>query len=204
MPRPVPATAPSTLFGAGGWRATLRRTGDLALVGIVTAVGCLPLVTVGASLAAGSAALHHCCEHDELPPARVLARAFLRALLPSAPASLALLGMTALLAADAAALRAGRVPGGAMAMALTGACALLAMGAAALVVAEVGVRGGRGWLAATRRTVSTVCAAPEVLAAAAGVVGLAAAMAWLLPAGAPVLPGYALFAVHVVLRRARR
>ncbi len=188
---------------AGGWRATLRRTGDLALVGIVTVLGCVPLLTVGASLAVASAAVHHWCEHDELPPTRVLVRRFARALLPGVPASAGLLGVTALLLVDVTAVRGGRVPGGALAMALTTACVLLVLGAWALLVAAVGAQGGRGWLVATRRTASTVCAAPAVLAAAAGVVGLVALMAWMLPASAPVLPGYALFAVHVVLRRAR-
>jgi hypothetical protein len=54
---------------------------------------------------------------------------------------------------------------------------------------------------AARRAVSAICAAPAVLLAAAAVVALVALMAWLLPASAPVLPGYALFALHVVLRR---
>jgi hypothetical protein len=186
---------------AAGWRATLRRTGDLALVGVVTLLGCVPLVTVGASLAVASVAVHHWCEHDELPPARALARAFVRALPPGLAASAGLLGVTALLLVDMAAVRGGRAPGGAPAMALTTVCALLVMGAAALVVVLVGVQGGRGWGAAARRAVSAICAAPAVLLAASGVVGLVALMAWLLPASAPVLPGYALFALHVVLRR---
>jgi hypothetical protein len=177
--------------------------GDLALVGVVTVVACMPLLTVGAALAVASAAVHHWCEHDGLPPARVLARRFARALLPSLPASAGLLGVTALLAVDLAAVRGGRVPGGAMATALTAASALLVLGAAALVVVEVGARGGQGWREATRRALATVCAAPAVLPAAAGVVGLVAAMAWLLPAGAPILPGFALFALHVVRRRTR-
>jgi hypothetical protein len=198
----VPGPVPSASRGpATGWRATLRRTGDLALVGVVTVLGCVPLVTVGASLAVASAAVHHWCEHDELPPARALARAFVRALLPGLAASAGLLGVTALLLVDLAALRGGRAPGGAPAMALTTACALLVMGASALVVVLVGVQGGRGWARAARRAVSAICAAPLVLLAAAGVVGLVALMAWLLPASAPVLPGYALFALHVVVRR---
>ena len=64
------------------WRDTVRVAADLALLGIVVTAAALPVVTAGAAVATGSAALHHFLTRDRWPDGRDAWRAFRRGLLP--------------------------------------------------------------------------------------------------------------------------
>jgi hypothetical protein len=106
----------------------------------------------------------------------------------------------ALIAVDVLALRTGAVPGGGPMLLVMLALAAAAAGFAGLVVvAAVDRPAGTRVLAAA---LSVAVARPGALAAATGVVALAAVLAVLVhPVLVPVLVGYALFALHVVARR---
>jgi hypothetical protein len=150
-------------------------------------------------VATASAAVHHFFEYGRWPAAAESWAAFRRFLLPGCAAVLVAGGAAALLALDLAALRAGAVPGGPVLVAVTAALAVAGAGYAGLVVVEVGR--GAGWRAAARGALAAG-ARPAVLAASAGVVCLAAALAAMVhPVLAPVLAGHALYALHAVHRR---
>ena len=178
------------------WRDTVRVAADLALLGVVVTAAALAVVTAGAAVATGSAALHHFLTHDRWPGARDAGRVFRRALLPGLAASACAAGAAALLLLNLLAIAAGLVPGGRPMAVLTVVLAAAAAGWAGLVVVRVGAGGGHGWRAAAR-TATT----PAALLAAAGVVALAVFLAVLVhPVLTPVLAGYALFALHAVAR----
>lgn len=178
------------------WRDTVRVAADLALLGVVVTAAALPVVTAGAAVATGSAALHHFLDHDRWPAARVTWRVFRRALLPGLAASACAVPVAALLGLNLAAVDAGIVPGGRPLVLLTVALTAAAAGWAGLVVVRVGARGGRGWRTAVR-TATT----PAALLAAAGVVALSVLLAVLVhPVLTPVLAGYTLLALHAVAR----
>lgn len=186
------------------WRDTVRVATDVALLGIAVVAAALPVVTAGAAVATGSAALHHFLQHDRWLPARDCLAVFRRGLLPGVVAGL--LGAVAvlLLVIDLLALRRGVVPGGGPMIAVTAVLAAVAVGFAGLVVVLLGVRGGRGWRDAVRGAAALTVARPAVLPAAAGVLALAALLGALVhPALVPALAGYALFALHIVVRRLR-
>ncbi len=175
------------------WRDTLRLATDLAVLGFAVAAAALPLVTAGAAVLTGSAAIRHHLDHDKWPPVPALARTFRRALLPGLAGSVALSLLAALIAIDITAVRAGAAPGGVPV-------------AAALLTVAVGAAGFAGLLVATSSLATAVALArrPSRLAAASGVVVLAGVLAVLVhPALTPVLLGYTLFALHVVARRSR-
>ena len=178
------------------WRDTVRVAADLALLGIVVTAAALPVVTAGAAVATGSAALHHFLAHDRWPAARDAWRVFRRGLLPGLGATGCAAGAAALLGVNVLAIAAGIVPGGRPMTVLTVALAAVAAGWAGLVVVRVGSRGGHGWRPAAR-TATT----PAALLAAAGVVALSVLLAVLVhPVLTPVLAGYALLALHAVAR----
>ncbi len=149
------------------------------------------MVTAGAAVATGSAAIRHHLDHDAWPSPRALGATFARALLPGLGWSVALVAAVALITIDFLAVRAGAAPGGPVAL-------------AALLVVALGVAGLAGLLAVTASPPAAWrLARPGPLLASAGVVGLAALLAVLVHPGLiPVLAGYALFALHVVARRA--
>jgi hypothetical protein len=198
-PSEVPATRRSD------WRDTLRVATDVALLGFLMTVAALPVVTAGAAVATGSAALHHFLEHDRWPSARASWSVFYRSLLPGLVAAVAVAVVVVLLVIDLTALRRGAVPGGAPLVAVTVALAAAAAGYAALVTVALGADSEQGWVAALRGGASLVAARPMDLVAAAGVVALTVLLAILVhPALTPILAGYALFALHAVVRRPRR
>lgn len=187
------------------WRDTLRNASDLALVGILAAIGSLGVVTAGGAVATASAAVHDWIETDSWPGLRPTLRRFARALLPGAAATLALLATTALLAVNLLALHRGVVPGGSPLVVLTVVLAVACAGLAGLTLVEVGRRDGRDWLAAARAAALTARAHPGLLIATAGVAALVAVLGvMILPAVIPILGGYALLALHAVVRRAER
>ena len=178
-----------------GWRDTVRSATDLALLGFLITGAALPLVTAGAAVATGSAAIRHHLDHDAWPTAGASLRTFRRALVPGLAASAAVLLLAALVVVDVRALRAGAVPGGPVA---TGAV-LLAAGLGAGFAGLLAVAApDRAPLTAALRL-----ARPVVLAAATAVVALTALLAVLVhPVLIPPLIGYGLFALHVLTRRA--
>lgn len=178
-----------------GWRDSVRSAADLALLGFLVTGAALPLVTAGAAVATGSAAIRHHLDHDGWPPARTSLRTFRRALLPGLAASAAVLLLAALVAVDVRALRAGAVPGGPVVTVAVLVAAGLGGGFAGLLAVAAP---GRKPLAAALRL-----ARPALLAAATGVVALTVVLAVLVhPVLIPPLIGYGLFALHVLTRRA--
>jgi hypothetical protein len=180
------------------WRETVRIATDLALLGFLVTLAALPLVTAGAAVAAGSAAVHHHLEHDRWPTARASWAVFRRALGPGLLAGLAVAAAVLLLVIDLLAVRSGAVPGGTPLLVLTVVLAAAGAGYGALVIVAVGADPEHGWRAA----LATVPGRGRAALAAAGVVLLTTLLAVLVhPALVPVLAGYALFALHVVTRR---
>jgi hypothetical protein len=183
-----------------GWRDTVRLAADLALLGFLVTGAALAVVTGGAAVATGSAAVRHHLDYDSWPSARACWAQFRRALAPGLAAVAGVLAAGVLIAVDVLALRTGAVPGGRPMMLVMFALAAATAGFAGLVVvAAVDRPAGTRVLAAA---LATSVARPGTLAAATGVVALAAVLAVLVhPVLVPVLVGYALFALHVVARR---
>ena len=179
--------------GRRDWRDTGRVAADLALLGLLVSAAALPVVTAGAAIATGSAAVHHYLEHDRWPGPRFCWRVFRRRLLPGFAVMLACAAAATLVAADLRALKAGWVPGGPAMMAVTGVASIAAVGYLGLVVVAAGA--GRDALAGR----------PGTAVGMAGVVALAVLLGTLVhPVLVPVLAGYTIFALHAVARRPGR
>lgn len=184
------------------WRDTLRDAADLALLGILTTLAALPLVSAGAAVATASTALHQWARQGHWPPARDLLRTFGRALLPAAVATLVAAAGAALLTANALALAAGAVPGGTALVVVTALLGALACGLAGMIVVQVGRQDAQGWRDAARLATRTALDRPVTLLAATGTVAIATALgALVLPLITPILAGYVLFALHAIARR---
>lgn len=193
---------PEPEIGAGrDWRDTLRNGADLALAGIVIFVLAAPLITAGAALATASAAMAEFCRVERFPPAGDSARRFGKAILPGLGASLIAFVLIWLFAVDLRLLREGTVPGGPVLIAATTIVAVLVLGVAGLTLVGVGRAGGTGWRSAARAAVDVAVRRPGVALAEGGVLTLAVLLAVLIPVCAPILLGYAIFALHVVARR---
>jgi hypothetical protein len=166
------------------WRESVRLAADLALLGMLVCVAALPVVTAGAALRTGSAAIGYYLTHDRWPEPAFCRRIFRRGLLPGLAGTLAFAAAATLVVLDVRALRSGLVPGGLPLIVLTVLVAAGALGYAGLSLTGASVRGLRE------------------IASAAGVLTLAAVLALLVhPVLAPVLAGYTLFALHVLARR---
>jgi hypothetical protein len=180
----------------------LRNAADLALVGIITTVVSLGVVTAGAAVATASAAVHHWSTYGSWPGARTNVSRFVRALVPGAGATAVAVVAAALLALDLLWLADGAVPGGAVVLGANTLIAAGLLGVAGLTVVEVGRTDAHGWRAALRRALRLGYARPVALAAAGGLVALVAVLAALVqPITIPILTGYALFALHATARR---
>lgn len=196
----APAIAPAA--ARRDWRDTMRGGADLALLGILTTLAALPVVTAGAAVATASTALDQWTREDRWPDARTLLRTFGRAVLPGAAATLVAAAAAALLTLNALALSAGVVPGGTALVLITAGIGALACGFAGMVVVRVGRQDGQGWRRATRAAASQAVERPAALFAAIGALAFAVALATLvLPLVTPILVGYALFALHAITRR---
>jgi hypothetical protein len=182
------------------WRDTLGNAADLALLGIVTAVAMLPVVTAGAAVATASAAVHDWLPAQRWPDARTNLARFGRAVLPGLGAVAVALALAVLVWLDLSALSRGAVPGGVPAMLLTAAVAAAVVGVGALAVVEVGRAEGHGWGAALRRAGRTAYARPGLVLGLVVILGIAAVLCYVLPITTPILLGYALFALHVAAR----
>ncbi|GAA4730437.1 hypothetical protein [Phytohabitans rumicis] len=185
-----------------GWYDTIRNASDLALLGILTAVGSLGVVTAGAAVATASAAVHDWSAEERWPAVRVTLRRFARALLPGVVPTLVGLASVVLLVLNLAAITRGVVPGGVALAVPTFLLLVAAAGLAGLTVVEIGRRGAAGWWAAARAALRTGQAQPRAVLAGAGVIALVAALGlMIIPVLVPVLAGYAIFALHAVARR---
>jgi hypothetical protein len=183
------------------WRDTVGAASDLALVGIVTTIAAVPLVTAGAALAGASAAVREWSDNERLPPLTEGLRRLRRGLLSGLAASLVGAAVTVLLLLNASALARGAVPGGAPVLIGTVVVGVLWAGFAGLTVVEVGARDGRGWIEAARGAWRTSLARPWVPALLGLVVAIGTVLGLVLPFLAPVMVGYVLFALHATARR---
>ncbi|HKT03906.1 MAG TPA: hypothetical protein VJT31_30615 [Rugosimonospora sp.] len=183
------------------WRETLAAAADFALLGIAVTVVSLGVLTLGGALATGSAAAAHWCRYRSMPPLRELAVTLLRALAGGAVATLVAVLGAGLLGTDVVLVARGRVPGGPVLLVLSIVVASQVAGLAGLVLVGVGERGGTGWRPAARWAVRAAFAAPLAPTALAGTLAVAVAVGTLVPVTAPVVLGFALFAIQVVARR---
>ncbi|MBQ1024695.1 hypothetical protein [Micromonospora sp. C95] len=184
------------------WRDTVSDAADLALLGILAALAAAPVLTAGAAVGTASAAVHDWLTTGSWPPARRTLSRFGRALLPGVPVVLVGLAAAGLLVADLAAVASGRVPGGTVALVVTLVVAASLFGYAAAIVVEVGRAGGTGWRSAVTRAARACLDHPANWAALAGTAAVVILLGVLVtPVAVPILAGYALAAVHAVVRR---
>jgi hypothetical protein len=180
------------------WRDTLRLAGDLALLGIVVTLLSLPLLTAGAAVATGSYAIGHLLDEGRWPSFADCRRAFRRRLVPGLGAGPAVAAAIGLIVLDAAALRRGAVPGGTPVLAVVLAVAAFGAGFVALLA----VRAGSLAPGVFRAALATAVSRPVATVAAVAILAVAALLAGFVhPVLVPVLAGYALFALHVAVRR---
>jgi hypothetical protein len=182
------------------WRESLSLAADLALLGIVTTIACLPVVTAGAALATASSAVDHACRERRLPSTMDIWSTARRALLPGFGATFVAAAAAGLLWLDLRGVASGRVPGGSPILVATGLLGLAGIATAAVAVVLVGRTGGQGWAHAIRAAATLLgqrlWLGPAVLA----VLAVVAVLGMALPVLVPVLTGMALFALHVVAR----
>lgn len=180
------------------WKDTVTVAADIALVGIAVTLCSLPVLTAGAAAHAGSIAVRDIIDGSAVRPAE-LWRAFRRSLLPGAVATVATATIGLLLLFNLGAVASGRVPGGLPVLVGTGAVAAALLAACAFGVVHLAHH--HSWSGALRWAAGTVWRQPLTAAMVAGVSSIAAVIGAAVPVTAPLLVGYLLFAVHVVLAR---
>lgn len=179
------------------WRERLALATDLALIGFLTTVAALPVLTAPAALAAGSAAIRHRYTTGSLPAVRPLLNLYRRTFLPGIPVLL----VAVVLLVDLVAISRGWVPGGAVLFLATAAVAAFLGGFATLTVVAIGrepsrqLREAAGWAWQSATTRPWTALAPAL----AGV--LAFFLALSVPATIPLVVGFQLFAAHVISDR---
>jgi hypothetical protein len=183
------------------WRESVALAADLALVGIAVTVGCLTVVGAGAVLVTASVAVDQAATHRSFPPVRHLLGTLRHALLPGIAALLIAAVPAGLLILDALALSSGRVPGGPPLLIATGLVAAAGVATAGITLVRLGQTGGRGYLPALRFAVALLARRPLVAVAVVPTVAAPVLLAMLVPATAPLLPGFAMFGLHAVARR---
>ena len=180
------------------FRETVTVAADLALVGIAVTVSSLPVLTAGAAVHAGSVAGRDIIDGSAVRPAE-LWRVFRRSLLPGAAATVATAATAWLLLFNLGAVASGRVPGGLPVLVGTGVVAAALLAACAFGVVHLAHH--HSWAGALRWAAGTVRRQPLTAAMVAGVSSIAAVIGAIIPVTAPLLVGYLLFAVHVVVAR---
>jgi hypothetical protein len=183
------------------WRDSVALAADLALLGIVVTLACLPVVTAGGALAAASTAVDRVCTDRTFPPLRELGQTFLRGLLPGLGAILTAVAAGALVSVDLRAIAGGQVPGGVPVLVATVAVTAVAAALALITLVRLGSTGGRGWIPALVWSWRRLLARPLVGPAVLVTVALPVLLASTIPVTTPLLAGFALFAAHVVVRR---
>jgi len=201
--RPVEARPAQTqTVDRPDWRESLSTAADLALIGFLTAFGCLLVVPAGAAVSTASVAVDHLCRTRSLPPMRDLVATATRSLLPGLAALGVAAGAGLLIALDVRLLAAGTIPGGPVALAAIAVVAAFLVAAAGVTVVRVGQTGGTGWVPALRWSLRLLRARPLTGVAVLATVAVPVALALAVPVLAFLLPGFALFALHVVIRHA--
>lgn len=194
------ATPDATPTPRPDWREQLSQAADLAILGVAVVLGCLPGLTAGATLATASAAVDTLCRTGSLPGPRVLLRGAARGFWGGLGATVAAVTAAAVLALDLWLVRTAPVPGAA---AITAAIAAVCAGVlvvAAVAVVRVGQTGG-GWWPALRWALALLRGRPAVGLIVAATLALPVMLAVAVPVTAMLLPGFVLFALHVVVRR---
>jgi hypothetical protein len=128
-------------------------------------------------------------------------RVWRRSLLPGLCGSLLAGVAAALIVLDLGAVGGGRVPGGYPMLAVLGAAAAILIAVCGLTVVRLGHDPDGSWRAALGWALRTARRQPIAAAAVAGVLTVAAAIGVMIPLTAPIVAGYALFALHVVTTR---
>jgi hypothetical protein len=182
------------------WLDTVSVAADVALVGIVVTAASVPVVTAGAALRTGSAAIRAIVDGEGVD-ARAMWRLFRASILPGALAVAVAAAGALLLVFNVGAVAAGRVPGGSPALAGTGVAAAALLAVAVLGVVRLGRDTRSGWFDALRWAARTALRQPGAAAAVAGVSAVAVALAVFIPVTAPLLVGYALYGAHAVTTR---
>jgi hypothetical protein len=181
-----------------GWREQLRRVSELCLLGLVAAAFSLPVVTVGAVVAALSWAVGHWVDHDDLPPWRDMGAELVRRLVPGMLVSVVGALAVLVVVAQVGWLRSGAVPGGAVATVIFLAAIACLVAVVLLAVPRLAER--LSWRGALADGWAALLRVPVAGAAALGVTGLAVLLGMLLPGVALVLPGLLMLALHAVHR----
>lgn len=195
MPRPpsAPRREPGELFGPG-----FTLFADMLLVGLLTAVLCLPVVTVPAAFAAASATLRQGVEGGRATSGAYFGHLRARLTARALAAGLALPLLVVVLLVDAALVRAGLPGAGVVAPAL----ALLALGGAVVGLRAIALTGP--YTLSAREALRRTAADPRGALLLACAVLLTALLAWSIPMLIPLLPGPLAFAATVVDLRSDR
>jgi hypothetical protein len=186
------------------WLESLTLAADLAVLGIVVVLGCLPVVTAGAVVAAASSAVDRACRERRLTgPAeflRTVARAFTAGLGATAVAIAAAL----VLFVDLRLMGSGAIAGGTPVAVAIALLAVVALAVASTTVVRVGQTGAEGWIAGLRWALALLRRRPLVGLAMLVPVALAVLLGASIPATAILLPGFVLYGLHAIVRRAAR
>ncbi len=184
------------------WRESVTQAADLTVLGFAVTLGCLPVVTAGATIAAASVAVDRLCSQRKLPDPRELLAAARRGLGSGLAVTAVALVVAGVLLLDVHLLRTASIPGAGVATAALAlvAAGLLAVAAAATV--RIGQDQASGWRAALRWSVRLLLHRPSCALAIVATVAVATTLAMAIPVLSLLLPGLVLFALHVVVRRA--
>ncbi|MCL2728476.1 MAG: hypothetical protein FWE15_00455 [Actinomycetia bacterium] len=183
---------PGEVFGSG-----FTLFADMLLVGVVTAVACLPVVTAPAALSAACAVLRRTAGTGvQVKVGDLVAELRARLTLPALAKGLAPPAFGALFLLDVALLRSGLPGASVMAPVLL----LLALGAAAVGLRAVALDVPHRL--SGREALTRSLADPRGTALLSGAVVLAALLGWAMPVLLPLLPGPLAFAATAVDLRA--
>jgi hypothetical protein len=197
-PRPVPP------LPRPDWRDSIALAADLALLGIVVAIACLPVVTAGGALVAASVGVDRAGTDRSFPAARELLAVLRRNLLRGFAAVLLAMAAAGAVAVDLLAVAGGRVPGGPVLAGLTAVLAAAGLAVAGTALVRLGQTGGEGYRAALRYALALLGRRPLAGLGIVIAVALPVLLAGIIPATAIMLPGFVLFGLHAVVRKAMR
>jgi hypothetical protein len=186
------------------WQDSLTLAADLAVLGIVVVLGCLPVVTAGAVVAAASAAVDRACRERRLTGPAEFLRTVARAFTGGLGATTVAVAAALVLFLDLRLLASGAIAGGAPVTAAIAILGVAAIAVAGTTVVRVGQTGAVGWIAGLRWTLALLRRRPLVGLAVLVPVALAALLGAAIPATAVLLPGFVLYGLHAIVRRAAR
>jgi uncharacterized membrane protein YesL len=184
------------------WRESMSHAADLAVLGIAVALACLPIVTAGAVLTAASVAADRLCSQRALPAVRDLVAVVRRGLWNGMAATVAVLAVAGVLLVDARLLRTASIPGASAATACLAVVVGALLAVAAVTIVRIGQDPASGWRDALRWSLRLLIRRPASAVAILGTLAVPVVLALTIPVTALLLPGFVLFALHVVVRRA--